>query len=442
MKKLISAILAVVMLLSAITTVSAASFGDVKKSDWFYDSVNYVADKGIMKGTSSTEFAPNTTLSRAMAVTLLYRIAKTPSVSGVKLPFGDVKNGQWYTDAVKWAYDNGIVNGKSAKVFGTDDNITRAEFATILYRYLGKAGLMVPQTKPGHYVSDLADIPDWAFPAVNTLYQGEVINGKEGNVFDSYANITRAEAAALIERFVKKATKYVPESKEDESNIKWESVPTTGQIVVKEKKYNYDGAHVMILNVENQTETDINLTITAKFKDSKGNVLKTQTQTYEGFSGNSRNYFLFQPGIKFDSFSFETKATKFSGISYLKYIKYGTNVDAYPVPAVDDWNGDGKGYPPGEERGAVEWKYTMYNSYQQDLNILAHWVLFDKNGEIFTINSPRGSMVTGSGRITYRTRMYQYFDIFYKDFVFPEELNGKCTGIIAITEIRDYGWLS
>jgi len=110
MKKLISIILATVMLISVSVSVSAASFRDVKSSDWYYTSVNYVADKGIMQGTTSTRFSPNKTLTRAMGVTLLYRVAGSPSVSGSH-PFSDVKNGQWYTDAVKWAYKNGIVTG-------------------------------------------------------------------------------------------------------------------------------------------------------------------------------------------------------------------------------------------------------------------------------------------------------------------------------------------
>ena len=256
MKKLTSLLLALIMMItvmmSSALSVSAASFGDVKKSDWFYDSVNYVADKGIMKGTSSTEFAPNTTLSRAMAVTLLYRIAKTPSVSGVKLPFGDVKSGQWYTDAVKWAYDKGVVNGKSNTVFGTNDNITRAEFVTILYRYTVNSELMIPVVNPAAIPIDIADIPGYAFTGVTTMYKGEVVTGREDGRFDSYANMSRAEAAALIERFMKKVTKYTPNS-EIEDNIKPETIPTTGNLVVKEKKYDYKGANVMILNIENQS---------------------------------------------------------------------------------------------------------------------------------------------------------------------------------------------
>ena len=93
MKKLISITLTVVMLFTTVITVNAASFTDVKSSDWFYSSVNYVADKGIMQGTSNTKFAPKASLTRAMGVTLLYRVAGTPSVSGVNIPFTDVQSG-------------------------------------------------------------------------------------------------------------------------------------------------------------------------------------------------------------------------------------------------------------------------------------------------------------------------------------------------------------
>ena len=442
MKKLTSLLLALIMtitvMMSSALSVSATSFKDVKKSDWFYDSVNYVADKGIMKGTSSTEFAPNTTLSRAMAVTLLYRIAKTPSVSGVKLPFGDVKSGQWYTDAVKWAYDNGVVKGKSSTVFGTNDNITRAEFATVLYRYVGYTGLTLPVTRYG-YVSDLGEIPSWAYSAVVTLYMGEVVNGKEGNIFDSFSNVSRAEAAAMVERFMKNATDAPPISDGEGGKIESDPIPTTGNVVVKEKKYNYDGAHVMILNVENQTDKSLTLTITGHFKDANGKELKSETQTFEGFSANCRNYFVFRPGIKFDSFTYEVKAAKFSGNDFLKYITYSTNVNVYAWASPDDFNGDGKSFPPGEERAAVCWDYRVYNEYVQEIYTAATYVLFDKNGEIYAINDGRnGSMNMPSRQEDNISNLDLYLDILYKDFELPKELKGNCTGIIAFSNVQDY----
>jgi len=211
MKKLISLILTAVMLLSAVITVNAASFSDVKSSDWFYTSVNYVADKGIMHGTSSTKFSPKASLTRAMGVTLLYRVAGTPSVSGVNIPFTDVKSGQWYTDAVKWAYSVEIVNGRTDTTFVPNGDITRAEFAAILYRYMAFASLVLSEKRSGD-VSDIAKIPAYARDAVTVMFRAEVINGREGNVFDPSAKITRAEAAAMIERFSTSAEKDTAEN--------------------------------------------------------------------------------------------------------------------------------------------------------------------------------------------------------------------------------------
>ncbi len=232
MKKIISIILTVVLLLSAVITVNAASFTDVKSLDWFYSSVNYVADKGIMQGTSNTKFAPQASLTRAMGVTLLYRVAGTPSVSGVSIPFTDVKGGQWYTDAVKWAYQNGVVNGKSSTVFGTNDNITRAEFATILNRYSDFMKYTLPSTR-SDFVKDVAEIPSWAFAAVTVMYKAEIINGKSGGIFDPKANITRAEAAAMIERFMK-APKNAGSGTVTTPPVDNDPIPTTGKLVVKE----------------------------------------------------------------------------------------------------------------------------------------------------------------------------------------------------------------
>ena len=433
MKKLTSLLLALIMIttvmMSSALSVSAASFKDVKKSDWFYDSVNYVADKGIMKGTSSTEFAPNTTLSRAMAVTLLYRIAKTPSVSGVKLPFGDVKSGQWYTDAVKWAYDNGIVKGKSSTVFGTNDNITRADFVTILYRYTINSSLMIPIEYRGNIPTDILDIPKYAFSAVNTMFMGGVVLGRENRRFDPYANISRAEAAAIIERYSKKVTKYVPSS--DEETIEAENIPTTGNLVVKEKKYDYKGANVMIMNIENQTDKNITLTITAEFKDSKGNVLKTETRKVEGFPANYRNYVVFQPGIKFDKFTYEIKTSSFSGTTYAKYLAFDTETTAKLIACIS--KPDEGEYPKGQERAGISFRVRSANTYNATLYVDWDEIFFDNKGNIYYIGEFGGAI--SNQFVSYKDRQCVFHDILFKDFSFPSELEGNLKVIRGINKV-------
>ena len=432
MKKLISIILTTVMLLSAVITVNAASFTDVKSSDWFYTSVNYVADKGIMHGTSSTKFEPKTNLSRAMGVTLLYRVAGTPSVSGVSIPFTDVKNGQWYTDAVKWAYKNGIVTGKTKTSFATNDNITRAEFATILNRYSDFMKYRLPVNR-ADTVADSSKIPDWAFMAVWNMYRAEIINGRSGGIFDPDANITRAEAAAMIERFMK-----APKDGGGNSNtgtqppVEDPDIPTTGKLVIKEKKYDYNGANVMILNVENQSNKNLTLTITAKYLDGNGKTLKAENRKIEGFPANYRNYVIFNPGIKFDKFTFEVKTSAFSGEALMKYIVSTNNVEVKAQPSIMDSN-EGK-----EPRAELMITYRIMNTYSDTLTYYVNFVLFDKNGDIFWVNTESNGFRKSKDDDGIRNRVITYDNIMYKDYMMPDVLKGTCTGIVAILNVTDH----
>ncbi len=432
-KKLISSILVVVMLLSAVITVNAASFKDVKSSDWFYSSVNYVSDKGIMKGTSSTKFSPKATLTRAMGVTLLYRVAGTPSVSGITLPFTDVKGGQWYTDAVKWAYKNGIVNGKSSTYFDTNGNITRAEFATILNRYSDfmKYTLYVYRTDS---VIDAGKVPEWAFMAVWKMYRSEIINGRSDGRFDPNAKITRAEAATMIERFMKapKDGKSNNTNTETQPPVQNDPVPTTGKLVIKEKKYDYNGTNVMILNVENQTNKDLNITITAKFFDANGKLIVPQNRFIEGFPANYRNYVVFEPGVKFDSFTFDVKTENYNGTAFMKYLVCGTNLE---VSAKPDWRDQMSDNP----RSEIEFVFPLTATQKTDMDLwyVADFVVFDANGEIFWVNSGHMSITyqkSGSNGGKIRTCFY---DTLYKDFKLPENLKGNCSGIISIRSVTD-----
>ena len=429
MKKFISIILTVVMLLSVVITVNAASFSDVKSSDWFYTSVNYVADKGIMQGTSSTKFSPTTSLSRAMGVTLLYRVAGTPSVSGVSIPFTDVQSGQWYTDAVKWAYKSGVVNGKSNTVFGTNDNITRAEFATILNRYSTSMNYKLPSNRSGSF-ADASEIPEWAFMAAWTMYKAEIINGKTGGIFDPNANITRAEAAAMIERFMK-APKDGSGGADTTPPVENDPVPTTGKLVVKEKKYDYNGANVMILNVENQSSKNLTLTITAKYQDANGKTLKSETRKIEGFPANYRNYVVLQPGIKFDKFTFDVKATTFSGEALMKYISYVPTTTASLIKWASRPGPEYGTYPPGQEIATIDFYVTFTNSYGSELKATRDLVFFDNKGQIYYITQ----YGTGAEVPSSRHHIFcSYYDILYTDFKFPSNLNGELTYISGVVK--------
>ena len=130
-------------------------FTDVKSGDWFYEAVQYVYDKGMMTGVSADRFAPASTTTRGMIVTILYRLENEPAVSGGSA-FTDVENGAWYADAVVWAAANDIVNGTSATTFPQQPHHLE-QMAAILYRYAAYKGYDVSQK------ADLSGYTDAAF---------------------------------------------------------------------------------------------------------------------------------------------------------------------------------------------------------------------------------------------------------------------------------------
>ena len=176
-------------------------FTDVRKSDWFFDDVMYVFTHGLTNGTTANTFSPQTSLTRAMLVTILYRNSGEPSVSGLTNPFSDVGDA-YYTNPIIWAAANEIVFGYGNGKFGPGDNITRQDLAVILVRYAGHMGYELPELRGYENFNDEANISDYAIAAVRALYGAEVINGKDGNIFDPRGNATRAEIAAMLHRFL------------------------------------------------------------------------------------------------------------------------------------------------------------------------------------------------------------------------------------------------
>ena len=142
-------------------------FTDVKTGDWFYEAVQYVYDKGMMTGVSADRFAPASTTTRGMIVTILYRLENEPAVSGGSA-FTDVESGAWYADAVAWAAANDIVNGTSATTFAPNSPITREQMATMLYRfaqYKGMDAVTLQEHLTGYPDGD--QVSDYAIPAMN-----------------------------------------------------------------------------------------------------------------------------------------------------------------------------------------------------------------------------------------------------------------------------------
>lgn len=180
--------------------VSGLPFGDVKSADWFYNDVKYVYEKGMMAGTAADVFAPNATTTRAMIVTILYRLEGSPAVTGTS-SFVDVPAGQWYTDAVNWAAANQIVKGTSATTFAPNASITREQMAAILYRYAQYKGYDVTKKADLSGYSDNGQVSAYAKDALAWANAAKLINGVTNTTLAPQGNATRAQVSAILHRF-------------------------------------------------------------------------------------------------------------------------------------------------------------------------------------------------------------------------------------------------
>ncbi len=174
-------------------------FGDVKKRDWFYFSVKFAYDFGLMKGTTEMEFSPDSYVTRAMFVMIIYRMEKEPQAGGSV--FVDVEIGGYYDRAVAWANANGIVSGVSKDRFAPNDPITREQMATILYRYANFKGYDVESNGNTAY-SDSSSISGYARNAVSWAAANLLMKGDDDGSFLPNANATRAQAAAVFARMI------------------------------------------------------------------------------------------------------------------------------------------------------------------------------------------------------------------------------------------------
>ncbi len=175
-------------------------FTDVNEGDWFHDAVRYVYDNGLMDGVGDGQFAPNATTTRAQLVTILYRLAGEPDVSG-DVAFTDVADGLWYTNAVTWAAQNGIVNGISETEFSPSGDLTREQLATILYRYAEGMGYDVSASADLSGFPDAGDIQDYATEALSWAVAEGLLQGFEDDSLQPQSTATRAQIATILMRF-------------------------------------------------------------------------------------------------------------------------------------------------------------------------------------------------------------------------------------------------
>lgn len=183
---------------------AALPFTDVKSGNWFYDAVQYAYAQGLMTGTSATTFAPNGTMNRAMIVTVLYRLEKSPAVTGAS-KFTDVPAGQWYSDAVAWAAANKIVNGYDETTFGPMNAVTREQMAAILFRYEQVKGLEnVTLEENLNRFPDQNKISAYAIPALQWAVGQKIINGNADGTLDPTGTATRAQVAQIFTNLLNK----------------------------------------------------------------------------------------------------------------------------------------------------------------------------------------------------------------------------------------------
>lgn len=200
-KRFLSGILVFCMMLGMVPAyavdtneVSGKSFSDVMPSDWYYDAVQYMTEKGLMNGVSIDSFSPQSNTSRAMIVTILWRMEGSPAPN-TDNSFSDVVSGSYYEDAVVWASEEEIVNGYGDGIFGPDDLITREQLAAILYRYMGSPA------QSDSVLNDYSDsnkISPYATEAMIWAVSQGIINGVDDNILDPQGFASRAQVATMM----------------------------------------------------------------------------------------------------------------------------------------------------------------------------------------------------------------------------------------------------
>ena len=180
-------------------TCPISAFSDTKIDAWWHDGIHYCLEEGLMIGTGEGMFSPNMTTTRSMIATILWRMADEPKTAH-EIAFRDVKPDEWYTSPIRWADKTGVAIGYGNGLFGTNDPITREQLATFLYRF---ANAEKPASSRALPFDDAGEISDWALDALVWCHENGIVLGKGDGRIDPKGLATRAEAAAMIQRFCK-----------------------------------------------------------------------------------------------------------------------------------------------------------------------------------------------------------------------------------------------
>lgn len=179
---------------------ASEQFSDVEQNSWYTSAVDYVVENELMQGTGQDRFEPNATLTRAMLVTILYRMEGEPAVSGSNI-FDDVANGQWYTKAIIWAEKHDVVEGYGDGTFGVNDEITREQMAVIFLRYSEYKGDDVSGNADLSRYTDRGSIDDWALAGMSWAVAEGLITGRTSTTLAPDGETTRSETAVIIMRY-------------------------------------------------------------------------------------------------------------------------------------------------------------------------------------------------------------------------------------------------
>lgn len=217
------------------SATAQGTFEDVAEDAWYSEAVQYVCDNGIMNGVGEERFAPNETVTRGMLVTILHRMEGEPAAAGSP-SFEDVKTGSYYEQAVLWAAEKKIVTGYSDTSFGPNDSITREQVATILYRYTQYRGISVENTGDLSEFDDVKDISSYALDAMAWAEGEGLVTGTSPSTLAPKSFTTRAQMATIIMRYGTSESKKEenPAPDNDTENV----APETYAVVFE----NYDGS--------------------------------------------------------------------------------------------------------------------------------------------------------------------------------------------------------
>lgn len=188
---------------SGVTAIARFPFTDVPAGSWYYGAAAYAYNNGLFDGTSPTTFAPNAVMSRAMLVTVLWRLAGAPAPKGVNT-FSDVPGGTWYTDAVTWAAENGVVSGIGGGCFAPNSNVTREQTAVILFNYAHSCGYDVGARADLSAFPDAGSVSGWAQDALSWANAAGLINGTVyggRTILDPQGSASRAQVAMILRSY-------------------------------------------------------------------------------------------------------------------------------------------------------------------------------------------------------------------------------------------------